>query len=718
MNRKAFFLGFFSTGGQVLLLRELVSSFNGDELFIGTALFGWLLTVALGAFWGGRTRLKIRSSSLFIIGTVLFWADIIITRLSPMLLGKIPGEIFPFTTAALLSIIFMAPVGIISGWLFAAISRESRAETTRSIVTVYLYEGVGAFVGGLVISMFVGVVFSTLAFSLLVGFVVLANIVYFMIPAPKKVHSVLTVTLILILMIIAKNFSEPLERYFDALKYRSHTVEKAFDTPYSHQAILARDSSYTLLTDNTIEAVYPDLMLTENQLVPALLYRPEAKKILLIGRSEFGSARLAGQFPEIEITALDPRQTLTSVLDEILPHSDTISRIDQDPISFLSDTDDNERFDIIVLNAGPPNNHKSNVFYTREFYERLKKRLTSDGLLFIPTGYDTDRYISDEKAAVLSIIYNTLSTSFNNIAFWPGDITLFLAGDNLNPDISRDSIFARIENMSYTPAYINDYYLTDRLSEFKTDRLKAFVKTNSLINSLRKPILPHYQAIYNANISGSDSKIVKAVISRPFWLPILAVIIVSYFIFLVFTGENMRYSRFGLFLYFTAGVVSLSFELIIFYVYQSLAGSLYSELSLLVGVFMLGLALGTYYSQKYTIKKPELVTLALLLLVCAAFLFTFEHVPSAYLLPYHVACLLLAATATGGLFVAATKRYYADNPERNRGAGYALELGGSALGALLTTTVLLPVLGLHGLMLILITLIVMAFGGSLIRGAD
>ncbi|MBN1213466.1 MAG: hypothetical protein JXA92_12915, partial [candidate division Zixibacteria bacterium] len=532
MNRKAFFLGFFSTGGQVLLLRELVSSFNGDELFIGTALFGWLLTVALGAFWGGRTLFKIRSSALFIVGTVFFWVDIILTRLSPMLLGKIPGEIFPFTTAALLSIILMAPAGIISGWLFAALSRESKAETVVSIVTVYLYEGVGAFIGGLVLSMFVGVVFSTLAMALLVGLVILANTVYFILPSPKKkTHSVLTVTLILLAMVIVKNFSEPLEQYFDALKYRSHTVEKAFDTPYSHQALLYGDSTFTLLTDNTIEAVYPDLMLTENQLIPALLYRPDAESVLLIGRAEFGLSRLAGQFPELELTALDPRRSLAAVLDEIIPDSTPVSRIARDPVSYLTENIDSSRYDIIILNIGQPNNHKNNVFYTREFFQRLKKRLTTDGLLFIPTGYDTDRYISDEKAAVLAIIYNTLSTVFESIALWPGDMTLFLAGDNLNSDLPPESIFARIESMSYQPAYINDYYLVDRLSEFKSDRLIQSLGINSLINVLHQPLLPHYQAVYQANISGSDSKIVKNIISRPDWLPLLAFSIVLFFFF-------------------------------------------------------------------------------------------------------------------------------------------------------------------------------------------
>ena len=696
-----------------MLLRELVASFNGDELFIGTALFGWLLTVALGAFWGGRLRKQIPSSGLFIIGVLILWADIILTRLSPMLLGKIPGEIFPFTTAALLSIIFMAPVGVISGWLFTAITRESRTEATVSIVTVYLYEGVGAFVGGLIIAMFVGVVFSTLAMALLVGFIILANTIYFMLRSPKKSHSVLTVTLILLIMMVAKNFSAPLEQYFDTLKYRSHTVEKAFDTPYSHQTILSGDSTFTLLTDNTIEAVYPDLMLTENLLIPALSFRPEAESVLLIGRAEFGLAELAGQFPGLKLTALDPRRSLDVVLKEIIPATDSVTKIVRDPISFLSDTENSERFDIIVINPGSPNNHKTNVFYSRDFYERIKRRLTPNGLLFIPTGYDTDRYISEDKAEVLAIIYNTLTSVFDHIALWPGNMTLFIAGDNFNSSLPRDSLLGRIENLAYQPAYINDYYLYDRLSDFKVERLKANMKTNALVNSLHRPLLPHYQAVYQANLSGSDTKLIKRLISRPIWLPILAILIVLFFLKVVVTGDGKRHSRFGLFLYFTAGVVSLSFELLIFYVYQSLAGSLYSELALIIGVFMLGLALGTYVSQKYTFKKPELLTLALLFLVCAVFVCTFEYIPSNYLLPYHVACMLLAAMATGGLFVAATGRYYADNPERNRGAGYALELTGSALGALLTTTVLLPVLGLKGIMLILIILLVMAFFGSL-----
>ena len=61
MNRKAFLLGLLSIGGQTLLLKELVSSLNGDELFIGTALFGWLISIAIGAYLGGRRTIRINS---------------------------------------------------------------------------------------------------------------------------------------------------------------------------------------------------------------------------------------------------------------------------------------------------------------------------------------------------------------------------------------------------------------------------------------------------------------------------------------------------------------------------------------------------------------------------------------------------------------------------------------------------------------------------------
>ena len=170
MNRRAFLLGFYATGGQVLLLRELVSSLNGDELFIGTALFGWLVALAAGAWLGGRCRSGPSSKRLLAGGAVLLPAVIVITRLAPNALGGTTGEIVPFCVAAVISIVAMLPVAFLAGWLFPVITREGRTASA-SIVRVYFFEGVGAFVAGIAIVVLVGNFLSTLGTALVLSLI-------------------------------------------------------------------------------------------------------------------------------------------------------------------------------------------------------------------------------------------------------------------------------------------------------------------------------------------------------------------------------------------------------------------------------------------------------------------------------------------------------------------------------------------------------------------
>ena len=76
------------------------------------------------------------------------------------------------------------------------------------------------------------------------------------------------------------------------------------------------------------------------------------------------------------------------------------------------------------------------------------------------------------------------------------------------------------------------------------------------------------------------------------------------------------------------------------------------------------------------------------------------------------------ALATGSLFVAATRRYYEDRLLCNRGVGYAVEVLGSAIGALLTLTLLLPMLGITWLLVVLELALVIAFAGAVITARN
>jgi hypothetical protein len=223
--------------------------------------------------------------------------------------------------------------------------------------------------------------------------------------------------------------------------------------------------------------------------------------------------------------------------------------------------------------------------------------------------------------------------------------------------------------------------------------------------------LPHRQALYRSP-GESDRMILSFWFEQPYGYvlglaPILGLLGYASF------GRNRR-RRFGLFLYLVAGVISISLELLSFYLYQTTAGSLYSELAALVGSFMLGLAGGTYYSQRTKSDHLEYPALIVLIIAGALFGLTWNRIEPSTALGYHLLFLFVVALATGSLFVAATRRYYENRPLGNRGAGYAVEVLGSAIGALLILTLLLPMLGIAWVLVVLEFILSVAFVGAII----
>jgi len=709
MNRKAFLLGFFSIGGQVLLLRELVSSLNGDELFISTALFSWLGSVAIGSFIGGKNSFRSSSLLLLISGIIILPASIIAIRLSPVIIGLNTGEIISFVTAALISICMMLPTGLLSGALFSVITREGY-RPAESIARVYLFEGIGAFVGGIIGTALVGSVFSTLSMAVAIGLTVIA--LYILIDRDRQIWIVGS---LLLICLLAARFTIPLlDTRLDAIKYKSFGVGATFDTHYGHEIILDREDTVNLLTDNTFEASYPDPMIAENILIPPLIYRPDAKKILYIGRTELGIMQLADSFPNLKITAIDPRNQLTPELDKILSPSPNIQRIDDDPVAFFSRRNAITKYDIIIINSGEPDNYKNGRFLSEGFLITAAAFLVNNGILYIPSRYDSDRYLSPEKKELLSIIDNSLNKVFRHTIAWPGDMTLFFASNKPLFDLPQDSIIARSASLKYKAQFINADYLADRLQPMKTSRLEEALKSSTEINTLNRPTLIYRQAIYRSNTDSIDRKTIPLILNKQIWLIMLPALFLLIMILSIARRQKQR--SYGLFLFFIAGFVSLSLELISFYVYQSSAGSLYSELGALIGVFMLGLALGTLVSLRMNKERLEYPALLLLLTSVIVYMATYADVHPRALLYYYLLFMFTIAIATGSLFVAAAGRYYYGRSESNRGLGYTCELLGSSVGALAPTIILLPIIGLHALLIAIAILLALSLVGAVLTG--
>jgi spermidine synthase len=150
-------MGFTAIVAQVILIRELLASFSGNELAIGIFFANWLLLEALGSFGAGRWAARVKSGTPYYAVLQLFLASafpvvILLTRIARHLLGIIPGQGINVLTIFYVSLFLLTPLGLADGAQFSFGCRmftESRQRNAASIGKVYIYEAIGGLVGGI-----------------------------------------------------------------------------------------------------------------------------------------------------------------------------------------------------------------------------------------------------------------------------------------------------------------------------------------------------------------------------------------------------------------------------------------------------------------------------------------------------------------------------------------------------------------------------------------
>jgi hypothetical protein len=149
----SFVLGLGSISSQVVLLREYLMIFGGNELLIGIFLANWLLLTALGAFTGRLITVQDKHISYW---TLFYsWSAILLLFLMDRLRNVffLPGVQISIGQVTLFSALFLLPVCFLSGLWFASVSRElTRSGISRSAEWTYGTESAGSMAGGLLVT--------------------------------------------------------------------------------------------------------------------------------------------------------------------------------------------------------------------------------------------------------------------------------------------------------------------------------------------------------------------------------------------------------------------------------------------------------------------------------------------------------------------------------------------------------------------------------------
>ena len=150
-------LGMACQIGQILLLRELLMVFHGNEWFIGIILAAWMFWVGVGSRWGGvvaeRTARPLRLLRCHAVGVlVLLPVTLLCIRGLRGFFDVLPGAYLSLSDMILSCFLLMAPVCVLLGAQFVLLARlwreRDRAADTAAAGKTYIGEAAGNILGG------------------------------------------------------------------------------------------------------------------------------------------------------------------------------------------------------------------------------------------------------------------------------------------------------------------------------------------------------------------------------------------------------------------------------------------------------------------------------------------------------------------------------------------------------------------------------------------
>ena len=701
-------IGITAMASQIIFMRELLVVFYGNELSIGFIFASWLIGGAIGSGILGRfsDRIKYKItvfglSQIFL--AILLPLEIIAIRAIKNVINILPGQIIPLASMAISSFIVLVPICLLLGFLFSLACRIYKTPGD-----VYILEGTGAVIGGLLIGSLlvrltnpVSIMGILAASNILISSLLLAFSVE---NRFRKISITIAVALFAAasLIFIFKGWDKIEARSLKD-EWRGYDLIASNNSVYGNIVLTKRLGQFSFFDNGLHLYTIPDKEKAEESVHFALLEDPNPEALLLIGGGAGGLIEEALKHPlkKIDYVELDP--LIVEMAKAYLPKEYSSPLLDRrvkientDGRFFIKRT--RGRYDCIIINVGDPFTAQLNRYYTHEFFEEAKRILKRDGVIAFGLT-SSENYINEELGNFLSSIYATLKKSFKDILVIPGDTVYFLATDKegiLTYDYN--TLMERARSRKIDLRYVREYYLSSRMSPQRISYIEKIVKyrPGMEINYDFRPVSYYYNtAFWATRFRGSlFTNILKWADVKMVWV----VIFTSYglvALFGIFNAFRKRsFERMALVSLAGAGLTSMAVQIIIMLAFQFVYGYLFYKLSMIMALFMTGLVAGGWCSIRIMprLKDPRAV---FLLNQCA---FAIYPLIMSFLAWQSIAFTILPALAgfVGGFqFPLANHIYTKGGATTGKAAGltYGIDLAGSCLGALLTASFLIPLLG-------------------------
>ena len=350
-----------------------------------------------------------------------------------------------------------------------------------------------------------------------------------------------------------------------------------------------------------------------------------------------------------------------------------INVISRDARLFINQTD--RKYDVVLMNLPVPNTTNLNRFYTIEFFKELKQKLKKGAV--VSTGLmATVNYMSEEAGEINSVLFNTMKKVFKHVIIIPGQQNYYVASDRkLTVQVVGKMKEKQIES-EYILYYLDDYSLQER-----GKYIRRSLSEDAGINRDLQPVSYFRQQLYWL----SHFKL-------NYW--ILGGIVLIIFVFII---KGLNPVSAGM---FTGGFAASSIEVLLLIVFQIFYGYVYHMIGIIITIFMAGLALGTLYLYKFFLRKKVrsyiIIQLSIAVFACILpVVFWLMNIADLHYILIHAIFFLLTIIISllVGIEFSLATRIQSKAVSIIAAETYSADLFGSALGALLFATILIPVFG-------------------------
>ncbi len=734
-------LGFSAVIGQIVLMRELIVVFNGNEISVGITLATWLLWTAAGSSLASRfvlikTNARRAVAALECLLGLSLLPTIWSVRASKTFSQTVPGELAGPVPMLLTSFICLSVFCVLSGCLFVVVIRLYRHEcsvsTSVASSSAYLLEAAGSALGGIVASV---VLLRFLESFQIAAIVALLNLCMAAILSfgsdRKRVISVALVGICLAVPLLIY-MAPSLARSSQARLWRGFHLLESRNSIYGNLAVTETGNLRSIYDNGVILASVPDEAAAEEAVHYALLEHPAPKKILLIGGGASGSIAQVLKHPtvervdyvELDPTIIDmtkrwfPAQSVSFVTDRLI-EDNRVHIHYADGRLYLKTA--RKQFDAIILDLPDPQTAQLNRFYTVEFFRSASDHLATGGLLALQLRASED-YISPERAEFLRCIDRTLREVFPYVLEIPGETVHFIGARR--PDLLGHNpltgdpqlLISRLQARHLQTLYVREYFIPFRMMPDRMAQVRDLLQPlpTTPVNRDFEPIAYYFDVVlWSAQFKLGYSRWFQAAARIAFPRIVecgLAVLLLVALLLVYVPARGKRARASAAFCMAATGFTLMALQIFLLLGFQSVYGYVYHQLAILIAMFMAGIAFGSWLGMRRA-RSSERSSSPLRVMATTQFLLALSGPALIFLV--RLLSRISSGTATllaaqfvfpalavlGGMlggyqFPVATEIYLGDSSRKaSVGTLYALDLAGGCVGALLLSTYLIPVFG-------------------------